>query len=163
MGADGEIVQSSKASRRVDTIRLRARGGGVVAVGDLAENLPGDVPRLFRLHPSVSADDEPAVGGLAPAVAGPVVDDFGAHTRGLDADAEAREPVVPAMKGLSPGTRSSTLRLLRVICRRVVRLQVGADIVRFLQESVEMSSQWSTRKWQWEAFPWRSRHGMAAR
>ena len=60
----------------------------------------GGRPAMVGGEGAVEFEDDALVGRLPAAVAGPVVDDEGLGPRGLDADAEARELVVPGDPGL---------------------------------------------------------------
>ena len=97
--AGGEIVLE-RLAQGGDRAVAGGPARGVLAGGDAPERLVGEAARLLRGYPSVASDDQTAVGGPAPTAAGAVVDDVGAHARGLDADAETGEPVVPADEGL---------------------------------------------------------------
>ena len=92
LGPDGEIFLEGFAQRRHEA---GAAGGGLLPGGDAPEDLLGDAPRLFRRDPPVTSDDEAPVGGLAPAIAGAVVDDVGADAGGLYANTESGQPVIP--------------------------------------------------------------------
>ena len=76
---------------------------GIVAASDLAENLLGQAPRLIGGNFPVTTDDDALVGRLPSTIACPVIDDEGLGARGMHADAESREPVVPCDPGLVGG------------------------------------------------------------
>ena len=80
-----------------------ARAGGIVARGDAAQQFLGQAPCLVRGELPDTADDDALVGGLAPAVAGAVINKEGLRARGVHAHAEAGKLVVPGNPGLVVG------------------------------------------------------------
>ena len=76
---------------------------GAVGGGDAAQQFLRQPPRPLRRDPAVAAHDDALGGCLAPTVPGAVVDDEGLGAGGLDADAEAGEPVVPCDPALVRG------------------------------------------------------------
>ena len=76
--------------------------GRVADAGDPAQQFLGQAPCPVRGDPAVAADHDALVGRLAPAVAGPVVDDEGLGAGGLDPAAETGQPVVPGNPGPVP-------------------------------------------------------------
>ena len=75
----------------------------VAAAGDVAQYLMGHAPRPVGRYPVAAPKHDALVGGLPAAVAGAVVDDVGLAARGINANSEASEPVVPCGVGFVPG------------------------------------------------------------
>ena len=102
IGVGGHVVLERFSEGR-HSPRFCAFGGGVVPSGDAAEQFLGHAPRFVGGDASVASEGDALVGRLAPAVSGAVVDDEGPGARGLDADAEAGELVVPCDPGFLGG------------------------------------------------------------
>ena len=73
--------------------------GRVFAPGDPSEQILGHTPRLVGGDMAVASDDHPLIGRLASTRARAVVDDERLRARGLDANAESRQLLIPGDPG----------------------------------------------------------------